>query len=448
MHLSGEPNEHGIYPLSAINPDEIKYNIIGKIAIVDADLLDAGTRHPNLAVMKMSGYFKERGCEVSLIEDYSELYTTKISSALPGVDIKLNKKKRQELEEYLTYEYDYDKALEYDAIYISKVFDFTKINLGLLQLPNVYIGGTGFFFDHAPKLPDCIEHHMPDYHIYDLYIEHDTTHANKNVYFKDYLNYSIGFATRGCFRQCDFCVNHGIKKVSFHSHISEWYDPTRKAIYLWDDNIFGYGHWRDVFAELKEIGKPFQFRQGMDIRLLTPEKAQVLNEAKYHGDIIFAFDHIEDSKIIEEKLALWRTYCHKSTKLYVLAGFASQDEKEIESVFYRISIIIKYGCFPYIMRHELYQNSPYRGMFVTLARWCNQPSFMRNYSFRDYCIANQKYHKTEGTLCSAMASMTEFESKFPEIAKKYFDIKFNTQEYVLERKKLKAEREAKKKNGK
>ncbi len=92
-----------------------------------------------------------------------------------------------------------------------------------------------------------------------IYIEHDTTHANKNVYFKDYLNYSIGFATRGCFRQCDFCVNHGIKKVSFHSHISEWYDPTRKASYLWDDNIFGYGHWRDVFAELQEIGKPFQF---------------------------------------------------------------------------------------------------------------------------------------------------------------------------------------------
>lgn len=427
MRLSATPNDHGIYPLSAINPNEIRYDIIGNIALVDADLLDAGTRHPNLVIMKLSGYFKENGCTVRLIEDYSELFTKRTL---------INSSKM-----YDGSGYDFSNALEYDAVYISKVFDFTKINTELLTLPNVYIGGTGFFFDHAPKLPDCIEHHMPDYHIYDLYIEHDTTHKNKEVYFKDYLNYSIGFATRGCFRQCAFCVNHNVKRVNFHSHISEWYDPSRKAIYLWDDNIFGYAHWRDVFDELKEIGKPFQFRQGMDIRLLTEEKARILNEAKYHGDIIFAFDHIEDAEIIEQKLQLWRQYCHKSTKLYVLAGFASQDEREIESVFRRIQILIKYGCFPYIMRHELYQTSPYRSLFITIARWCNQPSFMRNYSFREYCEANQAYHKTEGTLCSAMAAMTEFEGKFPEIAAEYFDMKYNEQEYVKERKRLKAEKD-------
>lgn len=285
---------------------------------------------------------------------------------------------------------------------------------------------------------------MPDYHIYDQYIANDKIHKKKEAYFKDYLNYSIGFATKGCFRQYKFCVNHREKKVRFHSHISEWYDPSRKAIYLWDDNIFGYAHWRDVFGELKEIGKPFQFRQGMDIRLLTEEKAQILNEAKYHGDIIFAFDHIEDAEIIEEKLKLWRQFCHKSTKLYVLAGFDSQDEREIESVFRRIQILIKYGCFPYIMRHELYQTSKYRSLFITIARWCNQPSFMRNYSFREYCEANQFYHKTKGTLCSSMAAMTEFEEKFPDIATKYFDMKFNEQEYVIERKRLKVEKDNKK----
>lgn len=160
MHLSAMPNDHGIYPLSAIDPNEIRYDIIGNIALVDADLLDAGTRHPNLVIMKLSGYFKENGCTVRLIEDYSELFTerTLINSCSMPDDSG----------------YDFSKAQEYDAIYISKVFDFTKINTELLTLPNVYIGGTGFFFDHAPKLPDCIEHHMPDYHIYDQYIEHDT----------------------------------------------------------------------------------------------------------------------------------------------------------------------------------------------------------------------------------------------------------------------------------
>ena len=171
MNLSENANNHGIYPLSAINLSEIRYDVFGKIALVDADLLDGGTRHPNLAIMKLSGYFKSNGCEVRLIENYSELYTE-------------NEYKNEKHDVYC----DFTEALKYDAIYISKVFDFTNINDELLHLSNVYIGGTGFFFDHAPNLPDCIEHHMPDYHIYDQYIEHDNKHKNKKVYFSQKRN--------------------------------------------------------------------------------------------------------------------------------------------------------------------------------------------------------------------------------------------------------------------
>ena len=32
-----------------------------KIGLIDADLLDNGTRHPNLAVMKLAGYYLENG---------------------------------------------------------------------------------------------------------------------------------------------------------------------------------------------------------------------------------------------------------------------------------------------------------------------------------------------------------------------------------------------------
>lgn len=139
MHLSVLPNDHGIYPLSAIDPNEIRYDIRGNIALVDADLLDAGTRHPNLVIMKLSGYFKDNGCTVQLIEDYSELYSERAldnSSSLPDES-----------------RYDFSKALKYDAIYISKVFDFTKINTELLTLQNVYIGGTGFF---SITLQNCL----------------------------------------------------------------------------------------------------------------------------------------------------------------------------------------------------------------------------------------------------------------------------------------------------
>lgn len=384
-----------------MNKNNTNYNISGKIGLIDADLLDGGTRHPNLVIMKLSGYFKEKGCEVELIEDYKTITDN-----------------------------NYEGIKKYNAIYISKVFDFTKIDTKILEFENVFYGGTGFYFDNAPNLPNYIEHHMPDYHIYDKFIEHDTKHSKQKSYWKDYQDYSIGFATRGCFRKCEFCVNKKYDRVQFHSHISEWLDTNRKSIYLWDDNIFAYEKWKEVFEELRLTGKSFQFKQGLDIRLLTEEKARVLSKAKYKGDVIFAFDHIEDKSIIEEKLKLWRKFSNKNTKLYILSGFDSQDEKEIISIFERILIVIKYGCLPYIMKHKDYERSKYKGLFTQIARWCNMPNMFKKLSFRQFCELNQKNIKTEGKLSASMKALIEFENDFPEIANKYFDIRFEEQEYV------------------
>ena len=44
-----------------------------RIGIIDADLLDKGTRFPNLALMKIAGYNRDAGNDVCLIEDYDEL---------------------------------------------------------------------------------------------------------------------------------------------------------------------------------------------------------------------------------------------------------------------------------------------------------------------------------------------------------------------------------------
>lgn len=376
-----------------------RYDIIGNIGLIDADLLDNGTRHPNLVIMKLSNYFKNRGCTVSLIEDYNTITKN-----------------------------NYKNIKKYDAIYISKVFGFTKIDRKILNFKNVYYGGTGFYFNGGKNLPKEIEHTMPDYHIYDNFIKNDKLHINKSVYWKDYTDFSIGYATRGCFRRCKFCVNRKYKRVKFHSHISEWLDLSRPRIYLWDDNIFAYPKWKSVFEELIATGKSFQFRQGLDIRLLTEEKAKLLSKVKYYGDIIFAFDNLKDKEIIEEKLNLWRKYSNKSTKLYILSGFESQDEYEIESIFKRISIVMKYGCLPYIMRHEKYLNSKYKGMFTQIARWCNQPQFLKKMSFRQYCDANQFYKKDKTTKCSAKQAMDDFEVMFPQIAEQYFDMKFDKQQ--------------------
>ena len=45
-----------------------------KIGIIDADVLDNGTRHPNLACLKMSGYYKEQGHDVCALNWWRTIF--------------------------------------------------------------------------------------------------------------------------------------------------------------------------------------------------------------------------------------------------------------------------------------------------------------------------------------------------------------------------------------
>ena len=81
------------------------------------------------------------------------------------------------------------------------------------------------------------------------------------------------------------------------------------------------------------------------------------------------------------------------------------------------------------MRYQSAENAPwkeskYRGLYVSIARWCNQPSIFKKMSFRQFCVANQALHKTEGTLCSSMQALVSFEAEYPKIAERYFDLRY------------------------
>lgn len=362
--------------------------MVKKIGIIDADLLDRGTRFPNLSLMKIAGYQRELGNDVALIENYDEIPVQN----------------------------------DYDELYMSRVFDFTNIPIDISEYKNLKIGGTGFFFEKAfddeHKLPYEIEHHMPYYHLYDRFIEHEIARGIKANKFTDYQYYSIGFTTRGCIRQCPFCVNQNAKKVIRWSPVSEFLDLSRPKIYLWDDNILAFNEWESVLDELIATRKPFSFRQGMDIRLMTDAKAKKICSAKYVGDYTFAFDNLKDKLYILKGLKNWLKYAKKQTRLYVLCGFESQDSIDIEKTFERIRILMQYQCIPYIMRHEMYEKSPYKGTYINLARWCNQPSFFKKKSYRQYCEAN-------GENSSTMKYARQFEHDYPEIATKYYDLRFD-----------------------
>ena len=130
----------------------------------------------------------------------------------------------------------------------------------------------------APDLPLEVEHHMPDYHLYDEYVGRQIARGIKPQTYSDYMDYSIGFTTRGCFRKCPFCVNQKYDHVFRHSPVKEFFAPSRKHIYLWDDQFFGFPKWQEVLDELDETGRRFQFRQGLDVRLMTEEKKALLIE--------------------------------------------------------------------------------------------------------------------------------------------------------------------------
>ena len=185
--------------------------------------------------------------------------------------------------------------------------------------------------------------------------------------------------------------------------------------------MFGYPHWKSIVEELIATKKSFQFKQGLDLRLMSEEKAKIFAGVKYKGDYIFAFDDLKDRELIESKLALWRKYNNKTTKLYVLVAYENQGIEDIKSMFERIKILMKYQCLPYIMRYKDYKDSEFYGTYVNVARWCNQPSQFKKRSYREWVQANVEVN---GENCSANRYAKDLESKYPEVAEMYYDLKF------------------------
>ena len=119
----------------------------------------------------------------------------------------------------------------------------------------------------------------------------------------------------------------------------------------------------------------------------------------------------------------------KGMRFYVLVGYESTDAKDIENAFIRIELLLKYRCTPYIMRFQNKNETPwkeskYRTLYIAIARWCNQANIVKKMSFRQFCLANQALKKDQTKNCTTLQAMLDFECEHPNIAKKYFDIRF------------------------
>ena len=257
-----------------------------KIGLVDVD----SHNFPNLALMKISAYHKQLGNDVSM----------------------------------------YIHLFDYDKIYVSKVFTFSK------DIKNVYCkeiikGGTGY--DIEKKLPDEIDNIYPDYSLYGI------------------TDTAYGYLTRGCFRNCDFCVvskKEGIKVYQAYKLNQFW--NGQKNIKIFDSNISGAFNFIDLMCELAETKALIDFTQGLDLRLLTDDKINAIKKIKIKR-IHFAWDRFEDEKIICEKLKSFMEitgYSRSKIFVYILTNFNTTFEQDL----YRVYKLRDMNVTPYVMVYE------------------------------------------------------------------------------------------------
>ncbi len=314
-----------------------------RIALIDVDNYEMLDKcFPNLALMKISAWHKSKG---DTVEWYDPL--------LGGY---------------------------YDKCYMSKVFSFTPEYPYYVNALEIQKGGSGYcislvddkeVYDKSKdkELPYEIEHIMPDYSLYGI---KDTAY---------------GRLTIGCPRGCQFC--HTGVKDGLRSHkvadLSEFWNG-QKNIVLIDQNILAAPEYEDLLNQLIESKAYVEFNGGLDIRLMTEKKAELIKQMKIKL-IHFAWDRYEDGNFVKPKLldfANITNWDRHKVVVYVLCGF--KQKKVLQEDLERIDFIRNCGrgFQPYVMLYDK-DNIPKGHELRKLQRWVNNKFvFMKCNSFDDY----------------------------------------------------------------
>lgn len=290
-------------------------------------LLANDSKIPNLAIMKISTYHKRLGDDVDW----------------------------------------YNPILDYedtDILYHSQIFTFTPPYKQYPINAKIIKGGTGI--DIQAKLPKEIEEiEELDYSLYPD------------------CDYSIQFLSRGCIRNCEFCVVRQ-KEGLIHKVKPLKLNPNGKHIKLLDNNFFGCKEWRENIEILKSYKQPIDFNQGIDLRILNEEQCLALQSLKIKT-IHCAWDNYKDKDVILPKLKMLCKYVkpYKITT-YVLVGFENKEivDQDIE----RVMTLKELGVNPFAMGYIDFDNPKHKKSksVMEFCRWVNHKAIFKTISWENY----------------------------------------------------------------
>lgn len=166
-------------------------------------------------------------------------------------------------------------------------------------------------------------------------------------------DYSIVFSARGCIRKCEFCAVKIVEPVfKIRDSIKYQVIDKHKKIVIWDNNFLGSKDYKSIIDQLVDIGKPVDFNQGLDVRLMTKEKINQLKRIKIDGYLRIAYDDMKYQKEFNENIALMKKMelvTHDNQILsYVLYNFNDRPDNFV----LRIKECLSLGIRVFPMRFE------------------------------------------------------------------------------------------------
>lgn len=252
----------------------------------------------------------------------------------------------------------------YDKIYASKIFSFSKLPNGLPD--DTIIGGTGIDFKN--RLPEEIERITPSYSLY------------------KHCDYHLGFSMKGCRFKCKFCcVPQKEGRPKFNSHIdSLLLNPKGgNRLMLLDNDFFGGPEWKENLLRIIELRLKVCFVQGLNIRIITHEQADLLAKTRYTNSkfnqryLTFAWDRYNDGDLILKGIKICNDAGIPSTKMqfFILIGFDTTHDQNYE----RVMRLRDLGAMPFVMPYD--RSDPYQKSFT---RWVNNRAVFKSCTWDEY----------------------------------------------------------------